>query len=280
MSNFCEVLYQGESYRCQLRGKLRLAGGALLTGDRVAMRALEPGRGLIESVLPRSTALVRPPVANVDLCVVVLTTESPPLNLELVDRILLLARAAGLDVLLCINKVDLAHPEETQMVERAYAPTGWPVLAASAKKLINLDRLVDRLAGRVAVMSGQSGVGKSTLLNALAPHLGLETGDLSAKVQRGRHTTRAVQLLRVGAGLVADAPGFVRLELPAIDPRDLAGHYPEMRSRKDSCRFDDCVHDAEPACAVKDAVARGEIDDGRYRRYRDFLHELQSRPKY
>lgn len=280
MSSFCEVLYQGGIYRCQLRGKLRLVGGGLLTGDRVVMRSTGPGRGIIESVLPRHSELTRPPVANVDLCVVVLTTQSPPLHLELVDRILLLARAAGLDAVLCINKIDLADSHETNLVRRAYQPTGWRVIAASAKERLNLEGLVEALAGRVAVMSGQSGVGKSTLLNAMAPHLGLEVGELSAKVQRGRHTTRAVQLVQVGSGLVADSPGFVRLDLPAIEPGELAAFYPEMRGLAAGCRFADCLHDAEPGCAVKDAVARGEVDEGRYERYRGFLRELRSRPRY
>jgi len=280
LSNFADVLYQGELYRCQMRGRLRISGSTVLTGDRVTLEITGPQRGLITGVLPRQTELIRPPIANVELCVVVLTTQSPPANLELVDRILLLAQAAKLNILLCVNKIDLAGEGDVDQVRQAYEPAGWPLVTTSAILKVNLQRLTAGIAGQVAVMSGQSGVGKSTLLNELAPGLDLEVGDLSEKVQRGRHTTRAVELLRVGSGWIADAPGFIRLDLPDIAPRDLDAYYPEMHACLGQCRFDDCLHDQEPDCAVKQAVEQGTVDKGRYERYIVFLRELQARPRY
>lgn len=280
MSNFCEVRLDGEQVLCQFRGRLRSSAAGILTGDRVLVERLPDGHGLVAEVLPRRTELIRPPVANVDCCIVVLTTQAPPLNLDLVDRILILAQDAGLDIVICLNKLDLSRQEQTQLVAAAYGASGWPLIMTSAIDGTNLESLAGQFEGRVAVLSGQSGVGKSTLLNAISPGLGLAMGEVSAKGQRGRHTTRVVELLWVAGGWVADSPGFVRLDLPAIEPVKLAGYYPEMGPYSGQCRFADCIHDAEPGCAVKEAVAAGEINGGRYQRYVGFLHELQARRRY
>lgn len=279
-SNFCEVLSEGEVFVCRLRGKLKLTGHGILTGDRVTVDAQGTGTGLITSVLPRRSALVRPPIANAELAIIVFTTHSPPLNLELVDRLLILASDSGLSAVLCHNKTDLASEDDIDLVRRTYARSGVPLVLTSAIARQNLDELAGLISGSVAVLAGQSGVGKSTLLNALCPGLSLEVGDLSAKVQRGRHTTRAVKLIPVGQGWVADAPGFIHLDLPVMEPAALQSFYPELQVYAEGCRFQDCLHDPEPDCAVKAAVEREEIDPGRYRRYLGFLHELQARPKY
>ncbi|MDP2872687.1 MAG: ribosome small subunit-dependent GTPase A [Bacillota bacterium] len=279
-SNYCDVRSGRCTYRCQVRGRLKLDRQAVLTGDQVVLEFIGGDRAMVTGILPRRTALTRPPIANADLAVIVFTAKSPPLNLGLVDRLLILARSEGLATLLCLNKTDLAEPHELALVERHYGQTGYELVQTSAKHGHNLGTLVERLQGRTAVLAGQSGVGKSTLLNAISPGTCLEVGELSPKVQRGRHTTRGVRLIPVGDGLVADTPGFVALELPQLEPRDLAGLYPEMAQHRSDCRFPDCIHDPEPGCAVKDAVERGEIDSGRYRRYLEFLHELQARRKY
>ena len=279
-SNLCEVLWRDGTIVCKLRGRLKLDGTNVLTGDRVTVEALDEGRGLITGVLPRRSVLVRPPVANVDLCVIVFTPKSPPINLELVDRLLVVGQSLHLDLVLCLNKIDLATPAELETIRAAYAGAGWPLIEISAKQGVNVDQLVANFQDKVAVLAGQSGVGKSTLLNTIAPDLDLAVGELSAKVQRGRHTTRSVRLLRVGGGWVADTPGFVRLDLPAIEPRELAGYYQEMVPYLGACQYRGCLHDPEPNCAVKAGVQAGEIDEGRYRRYLDFLHELQARPRY
>lgn len=279
-SNFAEVMWEGELLVAQLRGRLKLKGRSVLTGDRVSLDRQSDGKVLIAGIAPRRTELVRPPVANIDLAIIVFTTESPPHNPALVDRLLLLARHSGLDALLCINKIDLATPADVAAAAAEYAGAGFPVLQVSAVKGINLNQLVRQLGRHVAVLAGQSGVGKSTLLNTIRPDLGLEVGELSVKVQRGRHTTRAVRLLTVGDGWIADAPGFVQLDLPPIEPANLQNYYPELAPWWKKCRFDDCLHDREPDCEVKAAVADGRISPGRYQRYLEFLHELQARPRY
>lgn len=281
-SNFAEVLHGGERLTARMRGKMRLEGTSVLTGDHVDIERLAPGKALILDIMARRTVLVRPPVANVDLAIIVFTTESPPQNPALVDRLLILAQHAGLDALLCLNKIDLAKPNDLAAVRRAYGDAGVPLVFVSAVERTNLDHVVSQLGARVAVLAGQSGVGKSTLLNAILPGAGLEVGDLSVKVQRGRHTTRNVELLAVGSGWIADAPGFVQLDLPDIAPERLQDYYPEFASAQNqtACRFADCRHDREPGCSVKDAVATGHIDEGRYLRYLEFLHELQARPRY
>jgi ribosome biogenesis GTPase len=279
-SNFAEVLCDGQRLIARMRGRLRLDGKAVLTGDRVGLALQGEGKALITNIEPRRTQLVRPPVANIDLAIIVFTTESPPLNPGLVDRLLILARHAGLDAVLCLNKIDLAAPDDLAAVRATYAGAGFPLLLVSAVTNANLNELVRVLGTRVAVLAGQSGVGKSTLLNTILPDLDLAVGELSRKVQRGRHTTRSVQLLPVGAGWIADAPGFVQLDLPPIEPNRLQDYYPEFAAWSGGCRFDDCQHDQEPDCRVKAAVESGQIDDGRYRRYLEFLHELQARPRY
>jgi len=269
-----------ETLGCRLRGRLRLEQGGILTGDRVELELTGPGEGVITAVLPRRTELRRPPIANVDLTIVVFTLRSPPLNLQLVDRLLALARHEGLEVVLCLNKMDLYSGSDVSHVREYYAGSGFELVVTSAKLRENLEELVKRIGGRVAVLAGQSGVGKSTLLNAVVPGAELAVGELSPKVQRGRHITRSVRLMPVGDGLVADSPGFVNLDLPAVEPRELAGLYPEMAPFAAGCRFADCLHDPEPGCAVKAAVAQGLVNEGRYQGYLDLLHELQSRPKY
>lgn len=279
-SNFCDVRFGHQTYRCQVRGRLRLEGPPVLTGDQVTIQIAKDDSALVTSILPRRTVLVRPPIANAELAVVVLTAQSPPLNLGLVDRLLILAQAEGLEVLLCLNKIDLAGPDEVAHVEEYYRHAGYDLVKTSAKLGLGLGSLVSSLRDKTAVLAGQSGVGKSTLLNAISPGSDLAVGELSPKVQRGRHTTRGVRLIPVGQALVADTPGFVTLDLPKLEARDLAGLYPEIERHNTGCRFPDCIHDPEPGCAVREAMERGEINPGRYQRYIEFLHELQERRKY
>jgi ribosome biogenesis GTPase len=252
----------------------------VLTGDWVNLERIGDGRALVTGVIPRRCKLDRPPIANIDVVVVVFTTKSPPLDLGLVDRLLVLVRAAGLEPLLCLNKIDLSAPEEMSSIEDYYSGSGFRLVATSAKLGTKLDTLVEAIGGRLAVLAGQSGVGKSTLLNALAPGSDLEVGELSQKVQRGRHTTRGVRLIAVGKGMIADTPGFVSLDLPDLEPLELAAAYAEMAPYTGLCRFSDCLHDPEPDCAVKAAVARCRINEGRFRGYLALLHELQARRKY
>lgn len=264
---------------CRPRGRLRLQEGGLLVGDRVGVRPLGGGEGAIEWVKERRNALHRPPVANVDRVAVVSAWNLPAWNPHLVDRILVLAAAEGCGALLVLNKVDLLAYEEREAMRaelRPYRLAGYPVVETSALTGEGLDELARCLAEGITVFAGQSGVGKSHLLSRLTGRP-LPTGEISARIGRGRHTTRHVELLPLpGGGLVADTPGFQRLELVGLEPRDLGRYFPELAALAGDCRFRGCLHRNEPGCAVVDAVGRGEVDPGRYARYRELLAEIES----
>lgn len=266
---------------CRPRGRLKRGGEGgrgLLVGDRVRCLRLPDGSGRIEAVLPRHNRLIRPPVANVDQVLVVFTLFDPPLNLELVDRILVRAAHEGLAAVLALNKADLwtdGDREEAARLVDLYAKAGYGCLRVSAASGEGIAALRERLGGgRVTVLAGQSGAGKSSLLNALDPRLGLRTGALGDKAGRGRHTTRHVALLPLASGWVADAPGFSRVDLTDLAPRDLAAAFPELAAREDGCRFPGCLHHREPGCAVTAAVAAGAVDARRHARYLKFLEEV------
>lgn len=275
-SNVHYVDIGGEVLECRPRGRLRYLEESVLTGDLVKVSRAGPGLGAIDEVLPRRNVLARPHVANIDQVVVVFAFHEPELDLGLVDRFLVLASASELDAALCLNKTDLATPAEVAAVRAVYEALGYPLVTASAVLGQGLAELRGRLAGKTSVLAGPSGVGKSSLLNALDPGLGLRTGEVSRKVRRGTHTTRHVALIDVGGGgLVADTPGFTQLDLANMKPSDVAWHFPEIAELAPGCRFRGCFHRAEPGCRVKEAVAAGDMDPGRYERYLSLLGEAE-----
>ncbi|MHB0885233.1 MAG: ribosome small subunit-dependent GTPase A [Bacillota bacterium] len=279
-SNFYEVQVGGAVYRCRPRGRFKLEGTRVLAGDMVVFRESGAGEGYIEVVEPRRVELTRPPIANVDQAVVVFTLVQPDKNYALVDRFLVMAENKGLTVILCLNKCDLVPEDEVSESVRYYRAAGYEVIPVSARAAINLDDLRRALAGKVSVLAGQSGVGKSTILNRVVPGAELVTGGLSRKAQRGTHTTRHVSLLDTGGGLVADTPGFTHIELGEIRPNQLAVDFPEFEKHGGKCRFAGCLHDREPGCAVKEAVAAGAIAAERYQHYLDFLGEARDSEKH
>ncbi|MBX5465708.1 MAG: ribosome small subunit-dependent GTPase A [Clostridia bacterium] len=264
------------------RGRLRREGeGAPLAGDMVEVLPAPDGTARIERILPRRNRLDRPPVANVDRLLVVASWREPEIVPELVDRALLEAERRGIPAALVLNKVDriAGQPgllEEARRFLEPYRKAGYPVLLTAALDGTGLEELRALLAGGLTVLAGASGVGKSSLLNALLPGARLRTGTLS-RAERGMHTTRHVELLPLpDGGWVADTPGFVRLEPAGLeDPREVRDAFPELARAGGSCRFRDCLHQDEPGCAVREAVARGEIDAGRYARYRALLEEVR-----
>lgn len=287
------------SITCQPRGRLRQAEDTVLTGDRVRLTLLDDGSGVIEEILPRKSELRRPSVANVDQVVIVFTLRQPPLNRPVLDRLACLAETVGLGVILVLNKMDLVQPAVVAALAAEYEPTGYPFLAVSAQPPLNVEALRPLLADRVSVLAGPSGVGKSTLLNALEPGLQLRTQRVSSRLRQGRHTTRHVQLLPIYAraaadkpavgvvggegaapqgaplGYVVDTPGFSQLSIDQVAKEDLVNCFPEMKPLADSCRFADCLHRAEPGCAVKAAVAAGRIAAARHEQYLRLLDELE-----
>lgn len=268
-----------DEWECRLRGRFRYDKQRVLVGDRVKLRPGYGRTGMIEEALPRSSVLTRPPVANVDQAVIVFAVREPDPNPGLLQRFLIMVMINHIEPLICFNKVDLNEGSQVGIVSRYRE--NYRVVVTSAKTGEGLDRLKAMLCGRTSVFAGPSGVGKSTILNALLPGLKLKTGELSAKLKGGRHTTRHVELIPLPeGGLIADTPGFSSLDVPDLNPEELAGCFPEMHSYHGKCRFAGCLHHKEPGCAVKEAVEAGMINEARYRQYYELLEELIGRKRY
>lgn len=264
----------GADYVLRARGRFRREGMTPLVGDNVLFT---PGQGeehgWIDEILPRMSQSLRPPVANISLQILVVAPEPVP-DLLLIDRMLVYAGQSGFAAVLCVNKCDL-DAQVAPVLEKQYAASGTAVLATSARTGDGLDALRARMQGEVSCMAGQSAVGKSTLLNAL---LGtqLQTGGLSEKIRRGKHTTRHAELIETGGLTVLDTPGFSLLSLdPGMEPETLQDWYPEYAALSAGCRFQPCLHDSEPDCAVRAAVEDGVLSVARYERYRTLLGEVR-----
>lgn len=268
-------LATGEELRVAARGRLKRKG-TILAGDRVLVRTASGGEIVVEEVLERKSALVRPPVANVSLMVVVTACDDPPPNFDLLDRILIQVGLEGIRSIIVWNKADLVTEVEADRLAFPYRTAGYRTVFTSVLKGTGILALTSELAHDLSVVAGPSGVGKSSLLNALIPQANLETQSVSKKTQRGRHTTREVSLWPLGGGgWIADSPGFSTLAIGTIDPRTLRDMYPEFRNVGAGCRFSGCLHRQEPACSVRAAVERGEVDQGRYSRYLRILNEVE-----
>ncbi|ATW24691.1 ribosome small subunit-dependent GTPase A [Candidatus Formimonas warabiya] len=266
----------GEKIReCSLRGKFRRLKQNFLPGDRVSISLLDEGKGVIEQVLPRTSELRRPPVANVEQVGVTFALKNPDPDFLLLDRILIMVRHHHLLPLIFFNKVDLVEEGRSDQLVRIYQKAGYPVIKCSTKTGEGIDEIRLLLKDKISVFTGPSGAGKSSLLNAVQQGLSLKTGHVSSKIGRGKHTTRHVELLELDlGGLVADTPGFSVLDMPPMLREDLDSFFPEIRAHAGVCRFHSCLHHQEPDCAVKEAVSAGEIDPGRYQRYLLFLQEV------
>lgn len=281
-SGFYYVLVDGNIYTCSLRGKFRLKENSriFLPGDRVLFTVIQGDKGVIEDVLPRRNELLRPPIANVDQVLLVFALASPDPDFSLIDRLLVLAYHAGITPVIIWNKADIVSPVQVEEVKSVYEQCVDQQVTVSSKHGQGIEKVQELLQDRISVLAGPSGAGKSTLLNAVCPGFALKTGDVSEKIGRGRHTTRHVELLTLPSGaLVADTPGFSTLYLPDIPADKLGMYFPEMASFLDRCRFSTCQHNAEPDCAIKDAVERGIIHRQRYRHYLLFLQELIERER-
>lgn len=270
-------------YECRARGLFRLEQNTPLVGDFVEFLPEEGKlKGYITAIGERRSRMLRPQVANVDQFALVVAASAPRPGPLLCDKLLLQAALAKVAALIVINKCDEASKAFLDAFSAEYASSGAKMLFVSARTGFGLDQLAAALKGRITCFAGQSAVGKSSLINALAPGVSLKVGGLSKKTDRGRHTTRHAELLRVAGGYVVDTPGFSLLELLPMDPAELCQYYPEMKDFLGQCRFPDCQHRAEPDCAVKEAVEKGLIPEGRYGRYLQLWAELKEleRRKY
>ena len=276
---YLQVAGQEELLSCRLRGRIKRNKGAVVTGDYVEYQMLEDGTGVIERCLPRRTLLKRPAVANIDQVLITFAARQPDLNQLLLNRFLVLAEWSGIpEIVICINKCDLL--EEKVDFLQDYVQAGYKLLMVSAQEGQGIQELKNLLTGRVTVFVGPSGVGKSSLLNAVDSNLELATGKISDKIKRGKHTTRAACLLPLPeGGTVVDTPGFSAAELENIDKAQLAHYFPEFRPYIEKCYYNTCTHSHEPDCAVKEAVAAGAICQARYEAYLNILQTINERKK-
>ena len=257
-------------YECKARGIFRKTGIAPLPGDRVVFSVVDEAKrtGSIDEILPRNNLLTRPAVANADQLIVVVSVKSPDPELFLVDKLLVEAEKNGMAAVICVNKIDLDTENEHMRIVEAYSGAGYNIFSASLKTGEGLENVREVLNGKVSVLAGQSGVGKSTMLNRIAGAWVMETGDVSKKTERGRHTTRHAELIKLDSGgYVADTPGFSALELPDVSHDELEAFYPDFNAYRKKCRFSGCSHVSEPDCGVKEAAESRLIDPGRYCRY-------------
>ena len=273
-----EDLKSGERILCKLRGRFKRQGVKVVVGDYVEYTEDGAGGGVIENVLRRKNLLPKPRIANVDQVILVTTLKDPEVPQIVLDKFLVLAENESLPVVIVVNKVDLLNEgdmERLERLEKIYSPH-YRVMRTSAKTGQGLEELKEIFRGRVSTMAGMSGVGKSSLLNAISPGLKLKVGEISEKLRRGRHTTTTTSLLRLEfGGYVADTPGFANLDVSTIEPERLKGLFPEFREYEGMCAFPDCMHISEPGCYIRRLVDEGEIARERYESYVKILGEIE-----
>ena len=248
------------------RGIFKKDGITLAVGDRVELEIIdEAGRkGVINSIYPRKNQFIRPPIVNVDTFVVVFAASKPKPNLVLVDKFLVMAEMHGVEAVICINKSDLVSRDELDEYRNVYDGI-YPVIAVSARTGEGMDELKKAISGKTAAFAGPSGVGKSTITNALVPHANMETGSISEKTKRGRHTTRHAEIFKAeGGGRIFDTPGFTSFEIMEADEDSLMHYYPDIEHFSGDCYYDNCRHLKEPQCAVREALKEGKIHRLRY----------------
>ncbi len=273
---YVESLTEAKLVECAIRGRLKLKNEGILVGDLVDFSIEANGKGVIDEIKPRESTLTRPYVANVNLLVLVFAHCNPDPIPRLIDKFLVLAELSRIPYLIVFNKTDLVGKGKADKLANIYRNYGYNVLNASVRSHFGQRKLATAISGKIAVFSGPSGVGKSALLNLLKPGLQLRTGEVSEKIGRGKHTTREVQLLKIKPGsYVADTPGFSQISLESIRPEALAECFIEFHESLGQCRFSSCLHDSEPGCGIKAAVAEGKISNERYQSYRELLGEVK-----
>ena len=281
VGSFYEVLEDGTQsiYTCKVRGVYRKEGEMTpMPGDHVTFRVLNEDKleGHIHQILERRNFFVRPPVANIDQLAIVISVTSPGPDLMLVDKLVITCLAKDIQPLLIINKTDLDQEHLVENLQSAYKGTGFPILVLSKFQQEGYEPLHRELIGHITAFAGQSGVGKSTILNMVSKHWLMETGEVSDRIQRGKHTTRHVQLFILDqGGFILDTPGFSSFSISDITHESLETFYPEFNDAIGSCRFKGCSHISEPDCSVQKLLHEGKLDEGRYNRYIELYKELK-----
>lgn len=261
----------GIVYECKARGIFRKENVKPYIGDRVEI-SLQNQKGSIDKIYPRHSHLIRPPVANIDTLVIVVASAAPDPNVLLIDKLLVNCEVSGIMPIICVNKTDVKSDE---FIRNIYEKAGYPVISVSALEERGFEELIPFIKDKTSAFAGLSGVGKSTMLNLLT-NSSQETGEISEKISRGKHTTRHVELLELKCGgYVLDTPGFSSFEVNNIKAQDLCQFFPEMQPNADDCRFKGCSHINEPDCAIKEMVLSGEIAKSRYESYIELYNQLK-----
>ena len=264
---------------CKARGKFRHKDMKPMVGDDVEIE-VSNGKGVIEDIFERKSQLIRPTVANVTQAFVVFAVKNPDINFDLLNRFLILCEHNNIKAVVCLNKVDLVSEEEKEAIRQRIVDIGYEVSYINAKKGIGVEKLREKLDNNETVLCGPSGAGKSTLINTLTQKFHMETGEVSEKIGRGKHTTRHSELIDVVGGYIVDTPGFSTLEVNFIEKEDLRYSFPEFEEYNNLCKFRGCLHYKEPNCAVKKAVEEGKINIYRYDFYIRTLEEKMDGRKY
>ena len=275
----------GESrvYECKAKGVFRKDNRKPLVGDDVEMEVLDEAKklGYIRELLPRHSELIRPAVANVDQAMVIFSITKPKPNFNLLDRFLIMMGQQDIPCIICFNKQDIDEDNEGKTYQDIYGACGYRTVRVSAVQGTGIEHLKTMLAGKTTTVAGPSGVGKSSIVNCLQSGTVMETGQISAKIQRGKHTTRHSELLAAGENTyILDTPGFSSLGLFDLEKEQLALYYPEFAEYEKYCRFGGCSHIGEPVCGIRDAVEEGNISKMRYGNYCLLYEELKNRKKY
>ena len=270
-------------WECKPKGIFRNQKRKPLVGDNVTLELLdiEKKKALIVELLPRKSELIRPAVANVDQAVIVFAVKDPEPNWNLLDRFLILMKKQNIPVVICFNKIDLISEEDCIEIEKGYRNSGYEIQFLSAKKEVGTEQLKSILKKKTTVLAGPSGVGKSTLVNLLQSEIVMETGAVSEKIRRGKHTTRHSEFIWLEEDTyILDTPGFSSLEIEGIEAEELKEYFPEFIPLEEQCRFRGCVHENEPDCAVKVAVKEGSIARRRYESYLLLYRDVKGKKKY
>lgn len=279
IAGFYYVKADGNVYQCKARGIFKKDGIKVAVGDIVNIELNEGSDALITEIDPRKNSFIRPPIVNVDCMAVVFAAAEPDPSFPVIDKFLVMAEKSNTEIIICVNKVDLADDDKLKKIRDIYDGL-YPMVFVSGAMGTGIEELKKLLEGKKCALAGPSGVGKSTILNALEPEAAVETGQISGKTKRGKHTTRHVEIFETDFGaMIFDTPGFTSFDVLEAEEDELAHYYPEMQKFLGKCRYDNCRHIKEPECAVREAVKAGEISKSRYRSYEEQINEIRERSR-